>query len=62
MLNTIFSLEETPPMQLILKGPSRVTSAESLLGMSNENLMSFKYIPKEEEEPLSLNGAEIFLI
>ena len=62
VLNTIFDLEETHPMQLILRGPGRVTSVESLLGMTNENLMSFKYIKEEEKEPLSLNGAEISLI
>ena len=62
VLNTIFDLEETHPMQLILRGPGRVTSVESLLGMTNENLMSFKYIEEEGKEPLSLNGAEISLI
>ena len=49
-------------MQLILRGPRRVTDMELLLEMTNENLISFKYISKEEEEPLSLNGADISLI
>ena len=51
VLNTIFDLEETYPMQLILRGLGRLTSMELLLGMTNENLMGFKYI-KEEEKSL----------
>ena len=50
-------------IQLILRGPSNLTSIESLLGMTNKSLMSFKYLPKEEkEELLSLNGAKMSLI
>ena len=62
VLNTIFDLEETHPMQLILRDSGRVTSVELLLGITNENLMSFKYIKEEEKEPLSLNRAKISLI
>ena len=51
VLNTIFQLEEDHPMQLIIRGPGRVTDVESLLGMDNENLMSFKHI-KEGEKSL----------
>ena len=43
VLNTIFQLDEDHPMQLIIRGPGRVTDVETLLGMDNENLMSFKY-------------------
>ena len=49
-------------MQLTLRGPSRITSAEDLLGMPPDRLMSFKCVPKEGEEPLSLNEAEVALI
>ena len=49
-------------MQLILRGPGRITSAVDLLGMLPDRLMSFKNIPKEGEEPLSLNEAEVALI
>ena len=62
VLNTIFDLEETHHMQLILRDSGRVTSVELLLGITNENLMSFKYIKEEEKEPLSLNRAKISLI
>ena len=33
VLNNIFQLEEDHPMQLILRGPGRVTDAEAILGM-----------------------------
>ena len=62
VLNTIFDLEDTHPMQLILRGPARVTSVESLLGIGKDNLMSLKHTPKEGGETLSLNGAEISLV
>ena len=49
-------------MLLILRGPSRINSVKALLGMASERLMSFKYIPKEGKESLSLNRAKISLI
>ena len=62
ILNNIFDLEDTHPMQLILRGPGRINNVEALLGMAPDKLMSFKYIPKEGGKPLSLNEVEISLI
>ena len=44
-----FDLEEIYLMQLILRGPNRVTSMELLLEMTKENLIDFKYILKKEK-------------
>ena len=44
-------------MQLIIRGPSRINNVKALLGIAPNKLMSLKYVPKEEEESLSLNKA-----
>ena len=61
VLNDVFQLEEDNIMQLILRGPGRITSVETLLGTNGEDLMSFKHVNKENE-PLSLNRGETSLI
>ena len=49
-------------MQLIIRGSDRINNVKVLLDMASDKLISFKHIPKEGEESLCLNEAEIALI
>ena len=48
-------------MQIILRGPGRITDVETILGMDKDNLMGFKCFKEGEKDPMTLNGGEIAL-
>ena len=49
-------------MKLVLRGPARVTSAEMLLGISRENLLSFEYVDSSGSTSKKINRSEASLI
>ena len=58
----MLDLEDTHVMQLIIRGPARITSVKILLAISKETLMSFGCISSKGEISLSLNRAKIALL
>ena len=49
-------------MKLVLRGPARVTSAEILLGMSTDNLLSFEHIDSSGSTPEKIKTLEASLV
>ena len=62
ILNTVLDLEDNHVIQLIIRGPARITSIELLLAITKEDLIKDECIPLKGEVPLSINSAEFALL
>ena len=47
VLNIVLNLEDNHVIQLIIRGPAKITSVELLLVISKEDLMKFEHIPSK---------------
>ena len=62
VLDEVFDKDKDSIIQLVIRGPARITSVEELIGMSKEDLLSFEYFATKESAPQSLNRSEVALI
>ena len=62
VLNEVFQKEDDDLMQVILRGPGRITDVESIIGMDPSELLSLKYFKEGETEAQTLNKSEIALM
>ena len=51
VLNIVLDLEDNYVMQLIIRGPARITSIKPLLVISKKDLIKYKHISLKEEVP-----------
>ena len=62
VLTDVLDLDIDSIVQKVLRGLARVTSVEMLLGMSRDDLLSFKYVDSLGSAPEKINRSKASLI
>ena len=62
VLNEVFQKEADDLMQVILRGPGRITDVKSIIAMDPSDLLSLKYFKEGDTEAQTLNKSEIALM